>query len=128
MSGAPFRDLFVELPAAVFESLQAIGEAAVVKAQRPAPTKAPPRPTLFADHHIRLVLSRYGWRRAETRRIEHEATTYVLAELDCGHGQMYPVDERSILLAGSPAGEIELLDRVVERTPRRCYCVRRPTA
>ena len=33
---APFRDLFVELPRAVFDSLQAIGEGAIAQAHQAA--------------------------------------------------------------------------------------------
>lgn len=40
MTDAPFRELFVELPSAVFETLRGIGEAAVAQATQPPPPPA----------------------------------------------------------------------------------------
>lgn len=129
MIAAPFRELFIELPRAVFDALQAIGEGAIKQAevQRDVERElsAPARRPSTIDAYVQFVAHRFGWRRAETRRIEHEATTYILAELDCGHGQKYAVDELSVARCRGPAEEIDLLDRIVEDTPRRCYCVER---
>lgn len=124
LGSSPFRDLFVELPRAVFDALHAWGEAVIVKAQQPEPR----RPSLFAGKCINVVLARYNWRRAETRRIEHECTTYVLAELDCGHGMMYPISDQTIALADNPYDEIKILDDAIDRTPKRCYCVQKETS
>lgn len=128
--GAPFRGLFVELPAAVFEALQGIGEAAI-SARQTAQTAAPPprqRETLFSERWIRRVHSRYGWHWAQLQRREDDRTMRILAELDCGHLQSYSVDERSVALVRGPADEIALLDRIVDTTERRCLCVQRPEA
>lgn len=129
MTGAPFRDLFVELPRAVFESLQAIGGGAIARAreQTHAAVAPPPRrrASLFEERHIRLVLARYGWRSAGLIRRETVSELQISALLDCGHRQSYRVDEIAILRACNPVDELELLDRVVDRTERICQCVRR---
>lgn len=128
---APFRDPFVELPRAVFESLQAIGEGAVARAQRAAHAAVAPvlrpdrRASLFSERWIRRVHERYGWHWAELRRYEDRKEMRVLAGLDCGHMQSYVVDERAVSVARGLVDEIELLDRVVDRTERSCQCVRR---
>lgn len=129
MTATPFRDLFVELPAAVFEALQAIGEAAVVKAGAPAVARLPRpdrRDSLFTERWIRRVHERYGWHWAELRRHESTEEMQILAALDCGHLQVYIADRRAVALVRGPVDEIELLDRIVDRTERGCQCVRRP--
>lgn len=126
---SPFRELFVELPRALFDALQAIGEGAIKQAEvkRDAERRlAEPaaKPSLI-DAYVKWTMGRFGWRRAETRRIAHETTTYILAELDCGHGQKYDVDESRMMRCRGAAEEVDLLDRIVADTPRRCYCVER---
>lgn len=121
---APFRDLFVELPATVFESLQQFGEALLAREQAAQPARAV-KPPSVVEAYVRWTMQRYGWRRVETRRIEHGATTHVIAQLNCGHGQRYEVDEIRLARCRGISEEIDLLDRIVAETPRRCYCVQR---
>ena len=124
---ALFRELFIELPRAVFDALQAIGEGAIKQAEVQRDARAASaisyRSPSAVEAYVRWAMRRFGWRRAETRRIAHEAMTYIVVELRCGHGQKYDVDEASIMRCRGAAEEIDLLDGIVENTPRRCYCV-----
>lgn len=130
-SGTPFRDLFIELPRAVFEVLQGIGEAVVADALRSPATNraAAPRPqrssSLFSDRHIRLVLQRYDWTHAELERAVADDTLVLVVQRECLHWQRYKFHANEIAACHAPREEVELLDRVVERTNRRCYCVQR---
>jgi len=128
VSGAPFRDLFVELPAAVFEAMRDLGEAfeAAVVAQAAAVAQVA-QPTVRPERrHIQLVSARYGWRAVELVRHEARLELQIVAELECGHRQCYTIDELAIVRAHNPVAEIELLDHVVDRTERGCQCVLRP--
>jgi hypothetical protein len=134
---APFRELFVELPTAVFETLRAIGEGAVEKARtgdyaymfkthyvpRPAPAR---RASLFESRHTRLIAHRYGWIDAELRKMIDRDSLQLGVILNCGHLQRYEVNELSILRCSSAADEVALLDSVVDGTLRGCSCVQRP--
>ena len=136
MSETGFRDLFIELPRAVFDALQAIGEGAVAKAGGVADMssmayamKTAYRPTrVRATDCVDALMRRYGWVKAETRMMASLAETYIIAELECGHRMLYELDDRELLLCASPAEEIKIIDRVIDRKPRRCSCVMRPPA
>lgn len=123
MTSAPFRDLFVELPRAVFDALQAWGEAVIVKAQQPAPAPRPRTPT--ALDRTTLLAWRYGWREAESWRNPWDCTTEIVALLQCGHRQRYTIEDRAFLAEPGPAWQLHVIDRVVDNTPRDCYCVLR---
>lgn len=122
MTSAPFRDLFVELPRAVFESLHAWGEAVIVKAQTP-----PPRPSLRIPtvvDRLYLVCERYGWTEARSQRVAECCQMEIWARRSCCHWQRYLVDDLALRLAGHEAAEqLAVLDSIVDRTPRNCYCV-----
>lgn len=122
-ASAPFRDLFVELPRAVFDALHAWGEAAIVKAQAPVPV-APFRigpPTALS--YPTILSARYGWRQCDSWRVEYECRTTIEAVLNCGHRQRYYVTDH--LAANGPHDQIAIIDRVVDNTPRDCCCVQR---
>lgn len=128
MTETSFRDLFVELPRAVFESLQAIGEAAVTRAQ--ATTVTPPRSTFgWLASTGRVLAEYYGWLeviRTERDPLDHYITLVV--RLDCLHAQRYRFDELSMLRAGTQASMIDLVCEVIEHTERHCQCVQRGRA
>lgn len=122
MTADPFRDLFVELPRAVFDAMHAWGEAVIVKAQTPTPVVPVVRIPTVLDRTT-LLSWRYGWRRAETQRVESDRATEISALLECGHWQRYVVTDK--IVAFGPPEQIDIVDRVVDSTPRDCYCVQR---
>jgi hypothetical protein len=130
---SPFRELFVELPRAVFESLQAIGEGAVAKAKGSGgsldhSSMAHMYKTLYGidadmfESVKRHICKRYGWHRFEMRRLETCAKTCIVAEFPCGHRRLIEIDDQTFLAA--PTSFVDALDRDAERG-RRCYCVQR---
>jgi hypothetical protein len=131
MSGAPFRDLFVELPRALFETIKGIGEHAIRRAQAPGSMAhlykqaypASARVYLASDRYIRLVFERYGWRSATVVRLELGRETEINVKLSCGHRASYVVDEIEQVRT-ERCDEIALLDRIVDETGTRCSCVR----
>lgn len=131
VTAAPFRELFIELPRAVFEVLHGLGEAVVADALRSPATNraAAPRPqrssSLFSDRHIRLVLQRYDWTHAELERAIDDDALVLVVQRECLHWQRYKFHANEIAACHAPREEVELLDRVVERTDRQCYCVQR---
>lgn len=128
MTETGFRDLFAELPRALFESLQAIGEAAVERASASTLTTAIPPPFEWLEKLGRLMCEFYGWRefrRVEVNQLEQERVLVV--RLDCRHIQRYRLDEFSLLRAPAmSAGLVDLVCSTIESTPRACQCVQRP--
>lgn len=128
MTGAPFRDLFVELPAAVFEILQSIGNEAARRALPPQPVNPPPTSNLDRIDNAGRALARYmGWREViRTERVQFECWTDILVRLDCGHIQRYRLDDLVLLRSiGSEWADCTLT--TIENTERACQCVQRPT-
>lgn len=134
MTAAPFRELFVELPRALFESLQAIGEAAVERAKGDTTSLLKdlyPAPRLWfawLEPAARALGEFYGWReviRTERDPLDHYITLVV--RLGCGHRQRYRIDELSMLRADHAASRIDLICDIIERTERPCQCVQRPS-
>lgn len=127
MTEIGFRDLFVELPRALFDALQAIGEAAVERA-RP-PIAATPPPFAWFDRFVAALRHHYGWR--EFLRVEcHEAECWraLVVRLSCGHVQRYMLDELAMLRAPSAsAALVDLVCSAIENTERHCQCVQLPT-
>lgn len=135
---APFRELFVELPRAVFEVLRGIGEEALRGAGgvanmdsaadmfKAAYAPRPQRSSLFSHRCIRLVLQRYNnWTHAEIERAVDEDALDLVVFPECPHWQRYRFHASEIAACRGPEDEIDLLDRVVGSTERRCYCVQR---
>lgn len=135
---APFRELFAELPRALFESLQAIDWDAAAAAHRGHGVRRPdalahsfksdyrPTPRLVSQDYVRHVFARYGWTDAEVRRCPAITQTELIAWLACGHRVVYRIDEIELHRTANAQGELALLDRLVDREPRRCCCVPRP--
>lgn len=130
-ASAPFRELFVELPRALFETLQGIGEQAVRNAPSPAllrdlyPT---PRRT-FVDTlrepsvgHI--LCHRFGWGSVSVIRAATEPAVDFRVFLACGHRHRIRVSEMALEDAASP---VDVTLRALERgmLVRSCYCVQR---
>lgn len=131
MSG-PFRELFVELPSALFEVLQAIGEEAARRSggidasymfkRTYGPRTYGANPWL-TDFAARALASRYGFRRIEMSRSAANVEVYGRAIQGCGHEARFWVDELALHLDLSSA--LEAIDRAVELAGRGCYCVER---
>lgn len=118
MSGAPFRELFVELPRAVFETLQGIGEQAVRKASEP------PRRSTFGTIELndaaQMICRRYGWRNCEVVRCAASRDFEIGVRLLCGHQLRYVIDDYAL---ASAAHTIDAIDSAVQENPRFCHCV-----
>lgn len=129
MTAAPFRELFVELPRALFESLQAIGEAAVQRARANAGGPKSPHSSFdWLNKAARVLAYHYGWFeviRIEREMLDHYSTLVV--RLDCMHAQRYRFDELAMLLAANQADVANLVCNIIETTEQNCYCVQRPT-
>lgn len=126
----PFRDLFVELPRAVFEALQGIGEAAVTRAtermRRPIGRRWTAGDVLreqLVGNHLR---SRYGWQSFEAKRLPDRCETRIYVWLGCHHRHVIDLPDQLLEHTGRPAFEamLDALDREAEQA-RRCYCVQR---
>lgn len=127
---APFRDLFIELPRAVIETLQGIGEEAVRKEhhrqyapQIEAPTM---RAALRSPTVLRCLCERYGWESMEVSRSAECQTTRLWPWWPCGHRQLFELPD-ALLMAMGRAGIEGLLDDLDRQSEagRRCYCVQR---
>lgn len=127
---APFRELFVELPRAVFESLQAVAEAAVVKARlparRPIATSVPDR--LISERAISYVITeRYKIQLLSCRRSPIDHLTQIVAQMECGHSVRLDVYDNWLLTYHGVAGVIDVLDLAWRHAERKCSCVLRHT-
>jgi hypothetical protein len=133
---APFRDLFVELPRAVFEVLQGIGERAasdgLAQMHRDLyPARREPRLLTFLRNAEmrRLLAERYGWREiGEPALAVADDGVDLVIRRACGHRSRVRLDGR-IFDELRPRAAIDELDRHLFRfheRGRRCYCVPRP--
>jgi hypothetical protein len=118
----PFRDLFVELGDEIVAALQGIGEEAA-RAALPSPAPQPVRAQPSIRDRGPLLCERYGWLLVSVRRSEVDCTTIFLATHRCGHTQAYEICDRLLAAEAGPRWQIDAVDRVVDETPRRCYCV-----
>lgn len=125
---APFRELFVELPPAVFEALRDIKEG-VAAAPEPshALSEAPRRPPWWESRTLLMAMSeRYGWRGANACHRPHDGALDLEALLMCGHTSVVRIDGHTVLLAQRRPDElIDALDRIVADVEQRCSCVRK---
>lgn len=127
---APFRELFVELPVAVFDALHAFGEALLAREQAQHPVTVQRQRSSFdwLNRMERVLAVHYGWFeviRTERSQLDHYTTLVV--RLGCMHAQRYRLDELSMLRAGTPASQVDLVCSIIENTERSCYCVQLPT-
>lgn len=122
MTETGFRDLFVELPAVLFEALRGIGEAAVRQAQRPA--AAPQTRARLSDldalhRHERAICGAFDWIGVQSVHSPRERAILVSARLACGHRVRYSLDECTI----AATSLTDALYAAVDARPRGCYCV-----
>ena len=128
---APFRDLFVELPRQLFETLQGIGEQAVRNAQAPKPRQRPSVASTFISATNNAFLGdwlceRFGWKRVEVWRDARNCDVVFMVKHHCGHVYEFPISEFS--LETTPTIQIaDLIASVYAREGRGCYCVQRYT-
>ncbi|MGN6107245.1 MAG: hypothetical protein ACTHU0_19210 [Kofleriaceae bacterium] len=131
MTSAPFRDLFAELPRALFETLRGIGEAAVALAESRASASTPGRRSQLSALSEALqtgtlataICQRYGWSSLEVSRHPSDAALLLCATLPCGHRLGWlRVDEQLLEDAGNP-GMVLLrqLDDLARHSPK-CGC------
>jgi hypothetical protein len=133
VSGAPFRDLFVELPRALFAVLQGIGESAVRNTPSPFQPRREPQLLMFLRNAgARAVIARrYGWISIDEPKFapDDDAVDLVVRRA-CGHLSRVRLDGR-IFEEYRPHAALDELDRRLFRhheRGRRCYCVARPGA
>ena len=118
---APFRELFVELPATVFETLRGIGEQAVRQAT--TARKPPPPPPWWTSVRLGPILAEH-WSCYYVERAR-EATRAVVVfrvQLWCRHGVRFEVRERALAIAVFDEA-FDLIDREFQLAERRCLCV-----
>lgn len=130
MTPHPFRDLFVELPRAVFETLQAIGEAAVEKARRTPLTLATMSHVLKTAYRrhpvfdsIAILCRRHGWRRCVSTRRAATAEIEVAVTRGCGHTSRLIVDEVAMAAVPDAADHLSRLFEGHDQRGRGCFCV-----
>jgi hypothetical protein len=122
---APFRELFAELPRAVFETLQAIGEEAVARA-KPLYAQPTPAPIWRSGWFCAAMRSRYGWPHLVINLSVVREETEWHALLPCRHLFVMFVDAPTFVAMRALQDLVGAIDRIVEQTERRCYCVARP--
>jgi hypothetical protein len=126
VSDAPFRQLFVELGAELFAALKGIGEAAVVKAQAPAPAGRSLVTTtldiMTGGAVVDVLVKRYGWRQLVTwYRSPRSDEVEFHVRRGCGHRHRIAIDEVELHLDQNPA--FALFDALDRRAHERdCYC------
>ena len=124
---APFRELFVELPRALLEVLQGIGEEAVRQARPSQVVHRRPSPLLALDEndvgkflckHLRCK-SIASW-----RSVSHRTTAFA-ARAQCGHKREFEISDTAAIEDSRPQLAIELIARGYDGS-RTCFCVERP--
>lgn len=128
--GAPFRELFAELPAALFDALKGIGEEAVrVASVRAASNRRPSLVSSLVDSEPLgpWLCERYGWNRVTMSRCAATPDVKICARLACGHVAVYRIPEQAIEDSTNPAFSfIRTLDHATQHRP--CSCVPREVA
>ena len=102
MSGAPFRDLFAEIPAALFDALKGMGEAAIVDAQRREAAYVKRGSTFWYvnDHDgylARTLCEMFGWKNVEISRAAASATIEIAARYHCRHVKRIELPEAALV-------------------------------
>jgi hypothetical protein len=126
---SPFRDLFVELPRALFDALQGIGEQAVRNAQKPTPHHRPSIASTFTDATNGKWLAdwlceRFGWTHVEVWRSAADRNVMFMVGMGCGHNTEFSVSE--MLLESIPqTGIADLISDCWDHADRGCFCVQR---
>jgi hypothetical protein len=127
VSETGFRDLFAELPKALFEVLKGIGEESIKQAQARTP-QVHRRPgvatTLCSDPLVGYLCERLGARNMETWREATSRNTGFSARMLCGHKRTFMLDDSAIEDAKSHL-IIDLIEDACAAA-KRCYCVGRP--
>lgn len=125
-----FRDLFVELPLAVFEALQGIGEAAVHEAQRKQTERQVRLSALCSpygellQYAVRTIGYGLGWCETAVYRSDMTTALTVRVRLGCGHVHRFEIDE--LRLAFAPNKSACVIDAVYEHADERsCCCIPR---
>lgn len=129
------RDLFVELPRALFESLQAVAEAKVRRADAAQKVEAKTvtnqtrrqRLTIL-DHLPKFAAAAFGhlgFRSATSRRREDRYIMEIVAELTCGHHEVYELTDQAIAVScgADVARQIAIVERAIAARPRGCQCM-----
>lgn len=122
MSGGPFRDLFIALPEALFETLQAIGDEAIRLGLVP-PTRPPFVDALGADSIASVLCEQFGWARVHVGRDPCNRSIAFGVKHHCGHWHRFDIEEHALHLCARP-----VLDQIAaerDRNPRSCYCTPR---
>lgn len=127
---APFRELFVELPRAIFEALQGMAEVAVHRAEdaQRAPLSRGQSATETLKVFVAAVRDRYGWQRTVVERAPYDAAWLITVKLACGHLHRISIDEHwwhSLSKYDLAPAFVDRLDR--EADHRSCTCVARPS-
>jgi hypothetical protein len=125
VTGAPFRDLFVDLPAALFETLKGIATEAVRRAKVDSypPGNVERVSTLFdSAQYGRLLCERYGWLNAEMTRSPYDRTTEIGVRWPCKHSAVIVVQDNVL---ESATDVVDALDHVTARHGRPCQCMQR---
>ncbi len=121
-----FRDLFVELPLAVFDALKAIGEQAVLDAQSRRVEQRTTKTAfdgLNSDVIASVLCERYLCCQLATERSPFDRVTLVGGRNACGHWSMYELPD-SVLEDASPKTLLRAIDNQVAHG-RDCYCMQR---
>lgn len=120
----PFRELFVELPRAVFETLQAIGEAMVVKQREFQSPRVPAyrQPWWLSVSIGRLLAHRWNVAEVWLSRREDRNAIQVDARRYCGHLARGELDERRLHLAAMSEC-VTALDEAFDSSERSCQCM-----
>jgi hypothetical protein len=124
MSDAIFREMFVELPAALFEALKGIGEQAVREAQKPRTTTRA-TPSARADLLLRALQERHGWRSFLSHRSEQRRSFIVRFVRACVIVSVVEYPEQPLHLDARDAVDaaFDFFDRAELERP--CTCIPR---
>jgi hypothetical protein len=123
-ASSPFRDLFIELPHALFEG---IAEQAVRAAPPPVHVWAQPRWQLLLEHpeFAQFLRREFGWleiqARIQARRSPLRDEVVVLGRLECGHTHVVIIPEFVLRLTDNL---IDTILNAIDRTPRPCFDMR----
>ncbi len=123
MSGAPFRDLFTELPTALFDALKGIAESAIADAERRQAYVSEVNDVIRSYDSAavaRAVCERYGWLRYTMSRSVMHCETEIVVRLPCMHKQVFTLPDQ--VMEDSPVAVVDYLD-LVATSGRPCFCV-----
>lgn len=102
------RDLFVDLPLALFEALRGAGEQAMRNATSSTPAPKLSSLSLALDglrDHERAIMGCFGWVSMRSVYSPMERALLIAVRLHCDHGVRYSLSEQAVALAGAiPSG------------------------